>query len=102
MSFTREDLFVHQQSLYTKDNLILVVAGKIENQTQLEADIERLFAELPTSKQGGAIPYQRILPSSQSAFFDKKTEQNHLIISAPTFPYTDDRKYAAKVLATIL
>jgi len=47
-------------------------------------------------------PYERILPTSQSAFFDKKTEQNHLIISAPTFAYADDRKYAAKILATIL
>jgi predicted Zn-dependent peptidase len=33
MSFTREDLFAHQKALYTKDNLILVIAGKIEDQT---------------------------------------------------------------------
>lgn len=102
MDFTREDLFAHQQALYTKDNLILVVAGKIEDQAWLEADIAALFAELPTHKKSSPTPYQRILPSSQSDFFEKKTEQSHLIISAPTFSYTDDRKYAAKVLATIL
>lgn len=102
MSFTREDLFAHQQALYTKDNLILVIAGKIEDQASLEADIERLFSVLPEHKTGTITPYERILPTSQSAFFDKKTEQNHLIISAPTFAYADDRKYAAKILATIL
>lgn len=102
MAFTREDLYAHQQALYTKDNLILVIAGKIEDQQRLESDIATLFADLPSSKKGWAAPYQRMLPSSQSDFFDKKTEQNHLIISAPTFDYTDDRKYAAKLLATIL
>lgn len=102
MGFTREDLFAHQQALYTKDNMILVIAGKIEDQQQLESDIEKLFVHLPAQKKSGASPYQRVLPTSQSDFFDKKTEQNHLIISAPTFSYTDDRKYAAKILATIL
>lgn len=102
MSFTREDLFAHQQALYTKDNLILVIAGKIEDQAQLEIDIERLFAALPSQKSWVLTPYQRILPSSQTDHFDKKTEQNHLIISAPTFAYDDERKYAAKILATIL
>jgi hypothetical protein len=33
---------------------------------------------------------------------DKKTEQNHLIISAYGFRMDDDTKYAASLLATIL
>ncbi len=102
MWFTREDLLNHQQALYTKDNLILVIAGKIEDQTVLEDQISELFDSLPDHKTGWATPYERILPTSQIGFFDKKTEQNHLIISAPTFAHNDDRRYAARVLATIL
>lgn len=102
MSFTREDLFSHQKSLYTKDNLILVIAGKIDKQQALESDIQRLFSVLPEKKTWSITPYIRILPTTHSDFFEKKTEQNHLIISAPTFAYQDDRKYAAKILATIL
>lgn len=102
MSFGREDLFAHQQALYTKDNLILVVAGKIENQEYLEDTIKELFADLPSHKKVSPTPYTRMLPENQMDFLNKKTEQNHLIISAPTFPYTDERKYAAKILATIL
>ncbi len=103
MWFTREDLFHHQQSLYTKDNMILVIAGKIEDQTALEEEITRLFDSLPTSKTGWPAPYTRTLPDSQTSFFEKKTEQNHLIISAPTFAYEDTpRYYAARVLGTVL
>ena len=52
MAFTREDLYAHQQALYTKDNLILVIAGKIEDQQRLESDIATLFNDLPSSKKG--------------------------------------------------
>lgn len=103
MSFTREDLFHHQQALYTKDNMILVIAGKIENQAVLEGQISELFAQLPTYKSWWAEPYIRSLPSEQTSFYDKKTEQNHLIIAAPTFPYQEEpRYYAARILSTIL
>lgn len=103
MSFTREDLFHHQKSLYTKDNMILVIAGKIEHQEKLEEQIAEIFAQLGTSMAGWAQAYTRQLPSEQSSFYEKKTEQNHLIIAAPSFPYADEpRYYAAKILSTIL
>ena len=50
MSFTREDLFHHQKSLYTKDNMILVIAGKIEDQAILEKQITEVFSELGISR----------------------------------------------------
>lgn len=103
MWFTREDLFEHQKALYTKDNMILVIAWKIENQTVLKAQISEVFAELGTTKSGGAAHYERSLPSEQTSFYDKKTEQNHLIIAAPTFPYKEEKRYyAARLLSTIL
>jgi predicted Zn-dependent peptidase len=42
------------------------------------------------------------LPSKQKDFYNKKTEQNHLIISAKWFDGNDEKRYAANVLATIL
>ena len=51
MDFTQADLFAHQEALYTKDNLILVIAGKIENRQAIEKAISLAFAELPTSKK---------------------------------------------------
>ncbi len=103
MSFTREDLFHHQQALYTKDNMILVIAWKIEDQTALEEQISEVFAGLGQTKSGWAEPYRRSLPLEHTSFYDKWTEQNHLIIAVPTFPYKEEsRYYAAKLLSTIL
>ncbi|MBP6911239.1 insulinase family protein [Patescibacteria group bacterium] len=48
--FTQEDLFNHKHSLYTKDNMLIVIAGKIEHQTEIEAGIATLFAEIPEKK----------------------------------------------------
>ena len=42
------------------------------------------------------------LPKEHESFFKKWTEQNHLIITAPWFDGNDERRYAAKVLASIL
>jgi predicted Zn-dependent peptidase len=32
-------LFQHKEKLYTKDNLIIVIAGKIKNQNELEEQL---------------------------------------------------------------
>ena len=47
-------------------------------------------------------PFVQTLPTDKVAFYDKKTEQNHLVISAPGFAGDDEQRYAANVLATIL
>ena len=46
--------------------------------------------------------FPNTFPDEHESFFKKWTEQNHLIISAPGFTGNDERKYAAKVLASIL
>jgi predicted Zn-dependent peptidase len=37
--------------LYTKDNLIVIIAGKIRNQKNIEDQIATLFAELPEKRR---------------------------------------------------
>lgn len=102
-SFTREDLFTHQQNLYTTDNMILVIAGKIQDQTALEDEIAKVFADLPTNKSYERAPYTRQLPDEQSSFYTDDTHQNHLILVAPWFPYQDEPQYyASKLMMTIL
>jgi predicted Zn-dependent peptidase len=49
-SFTREDLFRHKEELYSKDNLIIVVAGKITDQSAVLDQIGSLFNLLPLQK----------------------------------------------------
>jgi hypothetical protein len=59
----------------------LIVSGKIENPEKIEKIIADIFENLPEKKNIQKPIFQDILPSKQKDFYDKKTEQNHLIIS---------------------
>ena len=100
--FTQDHLFHHKETLYTKDNLIIIVAGKVTNRADVEDQLGELFAQLPEKKSQPKPTYTRHLPDQQQSHFDKQTEQNHLIISAYWYNGHDDNKYAAKLLTTIL
>lgn len=101
-SFTPQHFFDHKQNLYTKDNLVIVIAGDISNQVWIEEHIASLFDRLPTARVWIPPLYQLHLPIEHSAFYDKKTQQNHLVISAQGRSMHDDERYAASLLATIL
>jgi predicted Zn-dependent peptidase len=101
-SFTQADLFAHQADLYAKDNLIIVIAGKIADEAAVRKQLEETFGTLPDQKRISKPPFVQKLPTDKIAFYDKKTEQNHLVISAPGFDGNDEQRYAANVLATIL
>lgn len=101
-NFTREDIIKHKNGLYTKDNLILIISGKIENQEKIENIIADIFESLPEKKNIEKPDFQDILPIKQKDFHNKKTEQNHLIISTKWFDGSDYKRYAANILSTIL
>ncbi len=101
-SFTQENLFSHQADLYAKDNLIIVIAGKIQDADTLYKQIEDIFQQLPEKKKINKPPFDHHLPKEKIAYYEKKTEQNHLIISTPGFAWNDEQRFAANVLATII
>lgn len=101
-SFTREDLFVYKNALYTKDNILITIAGKIQDQASLEKHIETLFSLLPAQKTRSKPEFRWQLPEKKSDFFVKGTEQNHVIIAMPGFTAFEEERYAARVLTTIL
>ena len=101
-SFTPQHFFDHKQNLYTKDNLVIVIAGDISNQQILEEQLATLFASLPEKRVGTSPVFVPHLPSEHTSFYDKKTQQNHLVISAPGRSMHDERRYAGGLLATIL
>jgi len=101
-SFTQDMLFAHKDSLYTKDNIVITVAWNIVDRAWLESQIADIFGWLPTSRKIDTPDFVRALPASHTAFYDKGTEQNHVIISAQWLAGTDADRYAATVLSTIL
>lgn len=101
-NFTREDLIKHKLDLYTKDNLIIIIAWKILDEKAVEDQISTLFADLPEKRRIEKPEFLWTLPNEREWKFVKWTAQNHLIISAKWFNWEDDRKYAAAILSTIL
>jgi len=101
-SFTQDMFFEHKNALYTKDNLLLIVSWKFWNQENLEDLLAEHFAELPDKKTLLDPVFEEYLPKKQKDFFEKKTEQNHIIIASKWFDGNDEKRYAANLLATIL
>jgi len=101
-SFKREDLIKHKEWLYTKDNLVIIIAGKIDNQKDIEKKLESIFKDLPKNKKIEQPKYEDILPNKNEDFYKKWTEQNHIVISARWFDWNDEKKFAANVFSTIL
>lgn len=101
-NFTQDNLFSHKQWLYTKDNLVIVVAGKIEDQKALEDHIATLFGPLPGKKTIATPVFFPIKPSIHEGKYQKGTQQHHVIIWAQWYTMHDDRRYAARLLSNIL
>jgi predicted Zn-dependent peptidase len=95
-------LNTYKSSLYTKDNLIIVIAGKITDEKEIKKLIADYFSALPTTKRLEKPVFPSFLPTAHESFFEKKTEQNHLVISARGFNGTQPQRYPAKLLTTIL
>lgn len=100
--FTQDDLFAHKDNLYTKDNLVIVVAWAIEDQQALLDQITSQFASLPEKCTVSYPSFISHLPTTHEAFLEKDTQQHHLIIWCPWVDMFDDRRYAYRMLSTIL
>ncbi|MCX6824271.1 MAG: pitrilysin family protein [candidate division SR1 bacterium] len=101
-AFTQQMLFDHKANLYTKDNLIIVIAGKISNKQAVIEQLNKEFSNISPSKKGTKPTFIQTLPTEHTAFYEQKNEQAHLVISAPGFDGNDETRYAANVLGTIL
>lgn len=101
-SFTPQDLKKYKASLYTKDNLIIVIAWKIEDKEKIQKLIERCFVWLLDKKTVQKPNFVLNLPHDQESYYHKETEQNHLIISAQWFDWFHKDRFSAKVLASVL
>lgn len=101
-SFTQEDLFNHKNSLYTKDNIVIVMAWNLWDITYLENLIFDYFDKLSEKSTISKPMFTQVLPTTNSEFYDKKTEQTHMCIWSKWFSTFDNERYAANLLWIIL
>ena len=100
-SITRENFQSYMGSLYSADNITVVVAGGIDGEktTQL---VEKYFGQMPkfdTLRYKGVVEKQE---KPQMLVKQKTTEQVHIAIGFRTVPLNHPDKYSLSVLSAIL
>lgn len=102
LSFTADHFFKHKEALYTKDNLVIIIAGNITDQHALSTLIAELFGKLPAEKTYETPVTPWYLPNTHQDHHEKGTQQNHLVIWAQWFSLHQEERYAASLLTTLL
>lgn len=101
LGVSQPDFVKYVDSLYSPENMVLVFAGKFPKDIDVLA--EKYFSDLPKRSQFIAPGYVKQKQSKPrvNAFY-KKTDQANLVLGVEGYDRNDDKKYAARVLSTIL
>ncbi len=101
-AFTQDDLFRHKHALYTKDNLVVVVAWHIPDVDAVRTLVGEYFDRLPATKDFVPEHYPQHKPDNHQAWYEKGTQQHHLVIGADWWTMHDHERYPARLLSAIL
>lgn len=100
-SITRSDFQKYVKSLYDPSKMVLVYAGKLPQ--NIKSIAEKHFSDLPKHQHFNALTY---VPQPQTKprvnLFYKKTDQANLVLGVQAIDRHDPRRYALKLLGTIL
>ena len=85
---------------YVPDNIVIAAAGSVDHD-----DLVRRIEAAQVERAGAAVPPPVVPPSPTPAvvrFLTKDTEQVHVALGGPGIARDDERRYALRVLDTIL
>ena len=100
-TFSQKDFAEYLKRNYTPENTIVCVAGSFST-TKVLAKLRREFGKIKRVKQPELVPFTSVQTSPRVAIKKKKTDQTHLMLGVPSYPYLHKDEYALAVLATIL
>jgi len=99
--FSRKDFSEYLKRNYTPENTVICIAGSFSAPKVL-AKIRRGFGQIKSAEQPVLIPFTGAQSAPRIAIKEKKTDQTHLMLGVPSYPYLHKDEYALAVLATIL
>lgn len=100
-SITREDFVSYMGSLYSADNMTVVVAGGIDEK-EIREMVGKYFGDMKSFKTIKAPAYKADQKKPQVLIENKKTEQIHIALGVRTVDLHNDAKYPLSVLSSIL
>lgn len=101
LSITREDFQEYMNSLYSADNMLVVVAGGVGDKEALES-VEKYFGDMPKFKTKKPLPAIEEQKKPQLHIKQKKTEQIHIALGVRTTDVNSKDRMPLSMLASIL
>lgn len=99
--FKREDFVEYMNSLYSPSNMVLVYAGKLPKNIKEIAD--KYFTILSGKSKKTFLPFKKIKQDKPKVnVFFKQTDQVNIVLGMESYDRHDKKRYAAKILSTIL
>jgi predicted Zn-dependent peptidase len=97
------EIAAYHDERYTADNVVVSAAGNVDHETLVGMVEAKSEPGVPASANGS----RDLVPAPGKAqarmcFFQKQTEQYHVTLGAPGIPRGDERRFALRVLDTIL
>lgn len=100
-SFNRDDFITYMDSLYSPKNMTLIYVGNLPKNIQSLA--LNYFGDLPERATAKFTPYKSLKQNKPKInIFYKKTDQANLVLGVEGYDRYDKKRYAAKILSTIL
>jgi predicted Zn-dependent peptidase len=94
------EIAAYHDSRYVGSNLVVAAAGNVEHERVVELVEAAARETVDRARDGG--PTAPVAASPRAAFHAKVTEQYHLCLGAPGIARVDERRFALRVLDTIL
>lgn len=100
-AFSRKDFAAYLRRNYTPLNTVVCVAGAFDSKKTF-AKIKKDFASLPKGNPPDYVQFAPVQEAPRVAIRHKSTDQTHLMIGVPAYPYLHPDEAALAILATIL
>lgn len=97
--FTRKMLVDYHERIYAPTNIVVTAAGNLKHD-QIVAQVDKSFGHRPPGKKLPPIKTAEL--SAPIILKQKRTQQAHLYIGAPSHSIADPSRYTSYVLNTLL
>ena len=101
-NFTAEDFINYKNQLYTKDNLVIAIAWKIEDKKLIEEKIEEHFSILPEKKTRDYPKFERNLQKEHTSHIEKWLNQTRITVFIPSVAITSKDFFPCSLLAKLM
>lgn len=100
-SFTQQNFSEYLKRNYTPQNTVVCVAGAFDEQIAL-GKIEDDFGKVSEAAAPTFLPYSALQQEARVSIREKMTDQTHVMLGVPAYPYGHKDEYVQLVLNTVL